>query len=99
MQILGNGLIPHKTKAKLDHLQPKNGVSCVHMNTTVTALKAEVQKQKDQMINGYKETFVFGQYTKWLVAQAKRCKTIQDKKNYVEKIDSKSAHIQMLANI
>ena len=77
MQILDNGLIPQETKGKLDHLQPKHGVS--HLHTTITAIKSEFQKQKDQMTNGYNKAFVFGQYTKWIVAQAKRRKTIQDK--------------------
>ena len=69
------------------------------MYTSVALLKSKFQKQKDCDLNTYEEAYVFGQYTQWLVDQAKRQKPIQDKENYAEKIDSKSAHIQTLSNI
>ena len=69
------------------------------MNTTVAALKNEFQYQKSKGYNGHEESYVFGSFSRFLVDQAKKRKPIQDKKNYVEKIDSDSAHIQALANI
>ena len=80
-------------------LKPQHGVSHSHMNTTVAALKGKFQKQKNQGYNSHEEAYVFGEYTRWLVDRAKKRKPIQDKKNYVEKIDSDSAHIQALSNI
>ena len=91
MQIFNNGIVSAQTQASLHHLEPQNGVSYSHMNTTVAALKAEFQKQKKRGYNSHKEAYVFGQYLQWLVDRAKKQKPIQDKKNYVEKIDLDSA--------
>ena len=38
-----------------------------------------------------------GQYTNWIVT--KKCKLIQDRRNYVEKMDHDSSHIQAPENI
>ena len=69
------------------------------MNTTVAALKILFHDQKEKNCNSYEEAYVFGRYTKWLLNQSKKQKPIQDKKNYVEKIDKDSAHMQALENI
>ena len=56
--------------------------------TTVATLKVLFHEQKENNYNSYDEAYVFGQY-----------KPIQDKKNYVERIDKDSAHMQALENI
>ena len=74
------------------------------MNTTVSALKKLLREQQEKGINSNREDIVFGRFTTWIVKQAKVRKPIQDKKNYVEKIDASSApmqafdHVQALEN-
>ena len=49
--------------------------------------------QKEKNCNNYKEAYVFGQYTKWILDKSKKWKQIQDKKNCVGKIDKDSQPI------
>ena len=82
----------------MELLRPQNGVSHSHMNTTVTVLKHMFHTQKDKRINVYDKSYVFGCYTKWVVDKAQKRKQIQDKLNYVKKMDHNSSHIQCLGD-
>mmetsp|Transcript_3918 Transcript_3918/g.10262 ORF Transcript_3918/g.10262 Transcript_3918/m.10262 type:complete len:163 (+) Transcript_3918:615-1103(+) len=80
-------------------LVPNNGVSYLYMNTTVAALKILFHQQKEKNFNLFEEQYVFGRYTKLIIQQAKKRKPIQDKKNYVEKLDCTLAPMKAASHI
>jgi len=85
------GMVTAETKEKFATLQPKHGVGYSYLNTTIAALKTMWSRQRRTGINNFSEDQVFGPYIKWILKQAKTRKHVQDKKNYVEKIDKASA--------
>ena len=94
LQVQIDGTYLEETKTAFDELNPKNDMSYSYMNTTVSALKKLLREQQEKGCNTHREDIVFGRYTTWIVKQAKKRKPIQDKKNYVEKIDASSAPMQ-----
>jgi len=95
-----NGAVSEKTKDTFMKLRPKIGLGYQHMNQTRCAL---TRLWKEQCAGSYNKRYtkdeVFSDFVKWLVRQSKIRKPIENKRNYVEKIDNATTPLAAVDNI
>jgi len=82
--------VTDEKKYKFEALNPKYGVGYSYLNTTKAALKAIWSRRRWRGINNFSEDEVFGEYIKLILKNAKTQKHVQNKNNYVKKIDHAS---------